>query len=147
MATTICPKCGIENPASAMNCKNCGVNLKYALEHLDEMEFARKHPELEFVGQQAVQDVPAAPDVQGETEANHRKPGQETEEQLGYGEILLLITLSIVFIGGVYMLLVALRTGDTSFLRTAALVLILAGSVIGPFIGRFFRRLFRERQQ
>lgn len=38
MTTIICPKCGTENPADAMNCKNCRINLKFALEHLGEME-------------------------------------------------------------------------------------------------------------
>jgi hypothetical protein len=33
MITIICPKCGIENSANAMNCKNCRINLKFALEH------------------------------------------------------------------------------------------------------------------
>ena len=59
MATIICPKCGTENPADAMNCKNCRVNLKYALEHPGEMEFAREHPDMSGPGkEEAVQDIP-----------------------------------------------------------------------------------------
>lgn len=27
----VCPKCGTENPASAMNCRQCKINLEYAL--------------------------------------------------------------------------------------------------------------------
>ena len=54
MATIICPECGTENPATAMNCMNCRINLQYALEHRDEMEFARQHPDvLEPTEQQA----------------------------------------------------------------------------------------------
>jgi len=45
MATITCPKCGAENPVNAINCKSCRINLKFALEHLDEMEFALEHPD------------------------------------------------------------------------------------------------------
>jgi hypothetical protein len=38
MDTIICPKCGTENPAIAMNCKNCRINLQFALEHPEEIE-------------------------------------------------------------------------------------------------------------
>jgi hypothetical protein len=42
-----------------MNCMNCRINLQYALEHRDEMEFARQHPDvLEPTEQQAVQGTP-----------------------------------------------------------------------------------------
>lgn len=59
MATITCPKCGTENPADAMNCKNCKVNLKYALEHSGEMEFAREHPDMFGPGkQEAAQGIP-----------------------------------------------------------------------------------------
>jgi hypothetical protein len=35
MDTITCPKCGTENPANAMNCKKCKVNLKFALANPD----------------------------------------------------------------------------------------------------------------
>jgi hypothetical protein len=38
MDTIICPKCGMENSSIAMNCKNCGINLQFALEHPEEIE-------------------------------------------------------------------------------------------------------------
>jgi hypothetical protein len=38
MTTVICPKCGTENLADAMNCKECRINLKFALEHSEEIE-------------------------------------------------------------------------------------------------------------
>jgi 4-amino-4-deoxy-L-arabinose transferase-like glycosyltransferase len=38
MDTIICPKCSMENPAIAVNCKNCGINLQFALEHPEEIE-------------------------------------------------------------------------------------------------------------
>ena len=31
MATVICPKCGTENSGNAMNCKQCRINLEFAL--------------------------------------------------------------------------------------------------------------------
>jgi hypothetical protein len=34
MATIICPKCGTENSDSEMNCTQCRINLKFALENL-----------------------------------------------------------------------------------------------------------------
>lgn len=37
MDTTICPKCGTENPTSAMNCRQCGVNLQFAAEHPEQL--------------------------------------------------------------------------------------------------------------
>lgn len=37
MATISCPKCGTENPDSAINCKQCRINLQFALEHYGEM--------------------------------------------------------------------------------------------------------------
>ena len=33
MTTIICPKCGKENPDSAMNCTQCRINLQFALDH------------------------------------------------------------------------------------------------------------------
>lgn len=41
MDTLICPKCGTENPASAMNCSHCRINLRFAIEHPDQIERAR----------------------------------------------------------------------------------------------------------
>ena len=38
MDPVVCPKCGTENPANAMNCRNCRINLRFALEHPDEIE-------------------------------------------------------------------------------------------------------------
>jgi hypothetical protein len=55
MDTVICPKCGMENPANAMNCRNCRINLRFALEHPDQIERA-KHaatPRAEAPTQQA----------------------------------------------------------------------------------------------
>jgi len=37
MATIICPKCGTENPDSAMNCTQCRINLQFALDHPEEL--------------------------------------------------------------------------------------------------------------
>lgn len=42
MTTIICPKCGTENPPNATNCKNCRINLKFALEHPEEFERAKE---------------------------------------------------------------------------------------------------------
>jgi len=39
-ASITCPKCGTENSANAVNCRNCRINLKSALGHLDETELA-----------------------------------------------------------------------------------------------------------
>ena len=59
MATITCPKCGTENSDDAVNCINCRVNLKYALEHPGEMEFAREHPDMfGLVKHEAVQGTP-----------------------------------------------------------------------------------------
>jgi hypothetical protein len=38
MDTIICPKCGTENPVSAMNCKRCRINLRFAMEHPEQIE-------------------------------------------------------------------------------------------------------------
>jgi hypothetical protein len=40
MDTIVCPKCGTENPANAMNCRYCGINLQFAIEHPDQIESA-----------------------------------------------------------------------------------------------------------
>jgi hypothetical protein len=37
MDTIICPKCGTENPASAMNCRHCRINLRFAVEHPEQI--------------------------------------------------------------------------------------------------------------
>ena len=38
MDAIICPKCGTENPASAMNCKHCRINLRFAVDHPEQIE-------------------------------------------------------------------------------------------------------------
>ena len=38
MITITCPRCGTENSNEAMNCKQCQINLKYALEHPEEIK-------------------------------------------------------------------------------------------------------------
>ena len=38
MTTVICPKCGTENSSSAVNCKECRINLEWAAENFDEIE-------------------------------------------------------------------------------------------------------------
>jgi hypothetical protein len=38
MDTIACPKCGTENPASAMNCSDCRINLRFALDHPEEIQ-------------------------------------------------------------------------------------------------------------
>ncbi len=45
MDLVVCPKCGTENPANAMNCKNCRINLRFALEHPDEIERTKREEE------------------------------------------------------------------------------------------------------
>ncbi len=42
MTSITCPKCGTENSANAMNCKECRINLRFALEHPDEIERIQK---------------------------------------------------------------------------------------------------------
>jgi hypothetical protein len=37
MDTIICPKCGTENPASAMNCRHCRINLRFAVDHPEQI--------------------------------------------------------------------------------------------------------------
>lgn len=38
MTTITCPRCGTENSNEAINCKQCQINLKYALEHPEKNE-------------------------------------------------------------------------------------------------------------
>lgn len=38
MDAIVCPKCGTENPGDAMNCKHCKINLRFALEHPEQIE-------------------------------------------------------------------------------------------------------------
>lgn len=50
MDTAVCPKCGTENPTSAMNCSRCGINLQFAAEHpeqLGDTKLEAKPPEAE----------------------------------------------------------------------------------------------------
>ena len=62
MDTITCPRCGRKNPATATNCTNCRINLQYALEHLDELDFARERPDSAVpVKQGASQDTPLSP--------------------------------------------------------------------------------------
>ncbi len=49
-----CPICGTENPASATNCRQCHINLKFALENSQEVERIK----------QAEQGRPTAPPLQ-----------------------------------------------------------------------------------
>jgi hypothetical protein len=42
MNTIICPNCGADNPASIMNCRNCRINLEFALEHSDPFQAAKR---------------------------------------------------------------------------------------------------------
>ena len=41
MDTIVCPKCGAENLANTMNCKNCSINLQFAVEHPDQIDSAK----------------------------------------------------------------------------------------------------------
>jgi hypothetical protein len=56
MDSIICPKCGTENPASAMNCRHCRINLRFAVEHPEQIERTRLEATLraEAPTQQAV---------------------------------------------------------------------------------------------
>ena len=49
MNTIICPKCGTENSADALNCKQCRINLKFALEHPEEIEHIKQGTQREQV--------------------------------------------------------------------------------------------------
>ena len=42
MTTVICPKCGTENLADAINCKECRINLRWAAENLGDIEQIKK---------------------------------------------------------------------------------------------------------
>lgn len=46
MDTIRCPRCGTENPAQALNCQVCRINLEFALENPAEFESIR--PEIPF---------------------------------------------------------------------------------------------------
>jgi ribosomal protein L40E len=37
-STITCPKCGMVNPANAMNCKRCRINLIFALDHPEALQ-------------------------------------------------------------------------------------------------------------
>jgi len=54
--TIICPRCGTENLASTMNCRQCRINLQFALENPQEVERIK----------QAEQEWPAAPPLQAD---------------------------------------------------------------------------------
>ncbi|MEM3514990.1 MAG: hypothetical protein QXQ64_08460 [Candidatus Bathyarchaeia archaeon] len=58
MATVICPKCGTKNPANAMNCKNCRINLKFALEHPDMFEPVKQDTVQEIEEMEEIEEVP-----------------------------------------------------------------------------------------
>ena len=38
MTTVVCPRCGAENAADAVNCRSCRINLTSALEHPEQLE-------------------------------------------------------------------------------------------------------------
>ena len=42
--TIHCPKCGTENPAKTMNCKNCRINLEFALANPDALKATDQEP-------------------------------------------------------------------------------------------------------
>lgn len=44
MDTIICPKCGTANLPTAMNCRNCRIDLQFALEHPDQLPGATGMP-------------------------------------------------------------------------------------------------------
>jgi hypothetical protein len=44
MTSMICPRCGTENLAGEMNCRKCGINLKYAQEHPEQFEGPSEQP-------------------------------------------------------------------------------------------------------
>jgi hypothetical protein len=60
MTDTVCPKCGTENMAGAMNCRKCRINLKYAQEHPEQFEDPK---------QQATQGEPASSEELQKTKA------------------------------------------------------------------------------
>jgi hypothetical protein len=41
MDTIVCPMCGTQNLTSAMNCSHCRINLRFALEHPEEIQAAK----------------------------------------------------------------------------------------------------------
>jgi hypothetical protein len=60
MDTIACPKCGTENPPSAMNCSHCRINLRFALDHPEEIQAAKLD----------------ATWPEGESSAQHASPGR-----------------------------------------------------------------------
>ena len=50
MTAITCPKCGLENPADAITCENCKVNLRYAIDPSDHLQSARQEAAQQLVG-------------------------------------------------------------------------------------------------
>lgn len=126
MTTVTCPKCGTENPANAMNCKNCKINLKYALEHLEEMEFAWEHPDvLERTKQEAV-------------EGTHEKTmsRKQARKKKGLTYLLIAVACFVVY----FLMYTAGAEGGAigAFLALATLICFVAGVIylIGGFVGK-----------
>jgi hypothetical protein len=154
MTTVTCPKCGTENPAEAMNCKNCRGNLKYALEHPGEMEFAREHPDMfGLVKPNAVQDIPVASEhaspqlssVEGETEVDHKQPSREMGEQSGCASalgVLAIITGGIVWFGAGWFMVKSLGSG-VSYMQMIVSMVAIGGFAISWGISK----LPKKRQQ
>src|SRR3990170_2758767 len=77
MSTITCPRCGTENPANAMNCKQCRINLKFALENPGAIEHYKQR------------EQPAPAD-----------PGRRFR-LLAYVLTLLLFAGSVIILGGI----------------------------------------------
>jgi hypothetical protein len=95
MTIVICPKCGTENPGDAVNCSNCRIILKMALEQAEKLEPIESNQGEE---NHTSSDIDASLIVQEKQEPN--KPSLVIQFLLGFfGWLICIIIFSFVQIG------------------------------------------------
>ncbi len=63
----ICPRCGSENPADAMNCAKCRINLQFALEHPAEIQRMKQEDAIRAKSEGSPAEGAGTPAVSGES--------------------------------------------------------------------------------
>jgi hypothetical protein len=132
MNTIICPKCGTENPANTMNCKNCRVNLKFALEHFGQLESAEQEATQPEGEEKVSPDVPQGAESSRVSRVRSLRTRYADAYAVAHSAVSLGHIVQVVgIVTGILLLLFALSMASSIRLGTGGMIggMILACAV------------------